>query len=385
MSEGGLAARVSAAWRGGAAMAARQWRAKLRGVSTGHYALVSVCLSVCFAPQPLVRFLNPYARLQAVAGGCTIVARQVARPGRTDRDRAPCVPAGGGSRVAPHIRGALYTARPPCDSAGRNLPVRREQAAHPLRVGGHPRLPLLLFSLGYYSFCRTLCRRPSVRASERFKSSFRSSFSFRSRPQTRIRLSTTYLSTYYICEPRNIEKYRNRGSEALIFAPILRLIYIYPTLSPTVRHSSPDARRITPGRALRARQVRLDAEVPLRPQAAVKATLCDHLRLLRPRQRAALHVAAHDQPGAEDEAEEPREPELLGARGRAGARRHGRRRRAIRRVAVGIDRGPRRPVAIGGGIGVAAGRRVAGRREVSEERRGSSQACSRRVAVCSIG
>eukprot|EP00964_Phaeocystis_antarctica_P010139 scaffold5552_cov52-Phaeocystis_antarctica.AAC.4 len=36
------------------------------------------------------------------------------------------------------------TACPPCDSAGRKLPVHRQQAAHPLRVGGHLGLPLRL-------------------------------------------------------------------------------------------------------------------------------------------------------------------------------------------------------------------------------------------------
>ena len=49
---------------------------------------------------------------------------------------------------APHIRGrrlarrpSLYPVRPPCDSAGK-LPLHRQQAAHPLRLGGHPRLCL---------------------------------------------------------------------------------------------------------------------------------------------------------------------------------------------------------------------------------------------------
>ena len=52
---------------------------------------------------------------------------------------------------APHTRGrrlarrpSLYPVRPPCDSAGRTLPLRRQQAAHPLRVGGHPGLRLRL-------------------------------------------------------------------------------------------------------------------------------------------------------------------------------------------------------------------------------------------------
>ena len=42
-----------------------------------------------------------------------------------------------------------YPARPPCDSAARTLPVRRQQAAHPLRVGGQPVLrPLVWLGLG---------------------------------------------------------------------------------------------------------------------------------------------------------------------------------------------------------------------------------------------
>ena len=40
---------------------------------------------------------------------------------------------------------------PPCDSAGRKLPVQRQQAAHPLRVGGHLGLRLcwLRLELGF--------------------------------------------------------------------------------------------------------------------------------------------------------------------------------------------------------------------------------------------
>ena len=53
------------------------------------------------------------------------------------RDRAPYTR---GRRLA--RRPSLYPVRPPCDSAGRKLPLRRQQAAHPLRVGGHPRLRL---------------------------------------------------------------------------------------------------------------------------------------------------------------------------------------------------------------------------------------------------
>ena len=44
-----------------------------------------------------------------------------------------CLPA----RTSPRIAYA-----PPFDSAGRKLPVRRQQAVHPLRVGGHPGLHL---------------------------------------------------------------------------------------------------------------------------------------------------------------------------------------------------------------------------------------------------
>ena len=54
-----------------------------------------------------------------------------------------------------HIRGTRrpvrrpsYPVHPPCDSSGRNLPVGRQQAAHPLRVGGHPRLCLRWLWLG---------------------------------------------------------------------------------------------------------------------------------------------------------------------------------------------------------------------------------------------
>ena len=44
----------------------------------------------------------------------------------------------GGARASPLIPCAC----PLCDSAGGKLPVRRQQAAHPLRVGGHPGLRL---------------------------------------------------------------------------------------------------------------------------------------------------------------------------------------------------------------------------------------------------
>ena len=53
------------------------------------------------------------------------------------RDRAPYTR---GRRLA--RRPSLYPVRPPCDSAVRKLPVHRQQAAHPLRVGGHPRFRL---------------------------------------------------------------------------------------------------------------------------------------------------------------------------------------------------------------------------------------------------
>ena len=56
---------------------------------------------------------------------------------RLHRDRAPY------TRGRPLARRpSLYPVRPPCDSAARTLPLRRQQAAHPLRVGGHPRLRL---------------------------------------------------------------------------------------------------------------------------------------------------------------------------------------------------------------------------------------------------
>ena len=57
----------------------------------------------------------------------------------TRSDRAPCTRRR--RRLVPH---PLHPVRPPCDSADRKLPpVRGQQAAHPLRVGGQPRLPRL--------------------------------------------------------------------------------------------------------------------------------------------------------------------------------------------------------------------------------------------------
>ena len=61
-------------------------------------------------------------------------ARSPAR--RFHRDRAPYT-RGVGSRVP-----LIPRMCPPCDSAGRKLPVHRQQAEHPLRVGGHPGLRL---------------------------------------------------------------------------------------------------------------------------------------------------------------------------------------------------------------------------------------------------
>ena len=64
----------------------------------------------------------------------------------------PCARCVHHNRVRPvYIRGRRlarrpsYPVHPPCDSAGRTLPVRRKQAAHPLRVGGQLGLSLLLW------------------------------------------------------------------------------------------------------------------------------------------------------------------------------------------------------------------------------------------------
>ena len=52
--------------------------------------------------------------------------------------------------LPPSAHTSLRIARPPFDSTGRKLPVRRQQAAHPLRVGGQLGLRLcwLWFELG---------------------------------------------------------------------------------------------------------------------------------------------------------------------------------------------------------------------------------------------
>ena len=77
------------------------------------------------------------------------------------RDLVPRTPARG-TRLAHR---PLHPARLPCDSSGRNLPVGRQQVAHPLRVGGHPRLHLRWLWPRRYSEMAlgSLCLKPSPR------------------------------------------------------------------------------------------------------------------------------------------------------------------------------------------------------------------------------
>ena len=72
----------------------------------------------CAAPRPLLPLPAAFRPLPCTA--CTPIVPVY------PRDAA---------RVSPHTS----RVRPPCDSAERKLAVRRQQAAHPLCVGGHPR------------------------------------------------------------------------------------------------------------------------------------------------------------------------------------------------------------------------------------------------------